>query len=164
MSTGPHGDDRPSRSETPTTPWSGWRSGLRTLIVLGGCSGVLWWTVHVVINENHPAKSAIRAMGSSDPSERVDAIREFETTGLGASQITIPPLIAALADLDAQVRAAAAIALGSIGTDAVASGSGADEVCAAITALLVAMKDAEPAVRARRPIPWDISWHGLHQV
>ena len=76
MNTGPHGDDRSSRSETPTTPWSRWRSGLRTLIVLAGCSGVLCWTVHVVLKENRPAKSAIRAMGSSDPSERVDAIRD----------------------------------------------------------------------------------------
>jgi HEAT repeat protein len=57
-------------------------------------------------------------------------------------------LIVALADPDARVRAAAAIALGPIGTDAVVSGSGADEVRAAITALLVAMKDAEPAVRS----------------
>jgi HEAT repeat protein len=147
MQMGPRGNERSSASVTPVSSRSRWRSGLRTLLVVAGCSGVLWWTVIVVLKESRPAKSAIRAMGSSDPSERVDAIRELETTGLGESQIAIPPLIVALADSDARVRAAAAIALGPIGTDAVASRLEVGGVRDAIRALLVAMNDAEPAVR-----------------
>ena len=56
-------------------------------------------------------------------------------------------MIVALGDEDTQVRSAAAMALGPIGTDAVNAGSMDDLVRRAIASLLGALKDPQPAVR-----------------
>jgi len=147
MSSGRNSDDRSSRNENKTTPRFRLRAGLRTVIVLVGCCGVLLWTAHIVWEENRPAKVMIRALESRDPSERVDAIRELEQVGLGDSGIVIPPLIAALGDTKVEVRTAAAITLGTIGSDAVKTGTDRNLARAAISALLGALDDPEPVVR-----------------
>jgi len=139
--------DRSLQGEINTTGRFRFQRGVRTLIVLVGCGGILGWILHAVWDQNRPAKVALRVLASSGPSERADAIRELERLGLGDSEIVIPPLITALKDRDAKVRTAAAVTLGTIGCDAVETGSDGNRVRAAITALLGALKDPEPAVR-----------------
>ena len=80
------------------------------MVAVTVCGGVLWWTVQVVLTDNHEAKEAIRAMGSWSASDRVRAIQDLEIAGLGNGRIAIPPLIDALRDEDARVRTAAAVA------------------------------------------------------
>jgi HEAT repeat protein len=124
-------------------PWS----AIRVLIAAIACVGVLWFTVSVVVRENQPAKDAIRAMRSSYPSERVDAIVELQTSGVTNPETSIPPLVAALRDPDAKVRSTAASALGQIGIVAVASNSNNDSPRAALMSLLGCLTDPETIVR-----------------
>ncbi len=150
MSTGQYDDHRaeprPARSESASQ--SRLRTRLSTAVAAVFCIGVLWWTMQTVLTENHAAKSAIRGMGSWNASERVGAIEDLEIAGLGNGKIAIPPLIVALGDKDARVRAAAATALGPIGSDTFSSGSDQESVRAAIMALLGSLKDPEPSVRS----------------
>ncbi len=132
-----------SGNASPSRAWA----RLKTTIAMIGCCGVLWWTTQTVLTDNRAAKEAIRAMGSRNPLERVGAIRELEVAGLGDSRAAIPPLIDALRDSDARVRAAAAVAVGPICTDAAASGSDREAIRDAIMALLGCLKDPEPSVR-----------------
>jgi HEAT repeat protein len=141
-------DGSSSRSETPTTSRRRLWIGVRTSFGLVLCAGTLWWIVHTVLQDNRAAKEAIRAIGSANPSARVDAILELQTSGLGESSIAIPPLVKALRDADARVRAAACAALGQIGAEAIASESGGNTVRDAVTALLYSLRDPEPGVRA----------------
>ena len=123
---------RPSGANSRTTPPSRSRIGLQTILALAVGCGVLWWIVHTVTSNKHGANEAIRAMRSRNASERAGGIERLETSGLGNGQAAIPPLIVALGDEDAQVRSKAARALGSIGTDALKSGSLDDMVRGAI--------------------------------
>ncbi len=132
-----------SGNASPSRTWA----RVKTTIAMIGCGGVLWWTTQTVLTDNRAAKDAIRAMGSRNPLERVGAIRELEVAGLGDSRAAIPPLVDALGDSDARVRAAAAVALGPISTDAAASGSDREAIRATIMALLGRLKDPEPSVR-----------------
>jgi HEAT repeat protein len=151
MSTGQHdnrfAESRPAQAELGTASRSRFRTGLRTMIAVVLCCGVLWWTVQTVLTDNRAAKDAIRAMRSRNPSERVGAIQELEIAGLGSGKIAIPPLIVALGDENARVRTAAAVALGPIGSDTSTSGFDPEAVRAAIMALLGSLKDPEPSVR-----------------
>jgi HEAT repeat protein len=123
------------------------RSILGSLIVLLAGCGVLCWISLEVWEQNRPVQASIRAMRSWEPSERADAIRELEITGHGESRITLPPLVAALADPSAQVRVAAAITLGPLGAAAVTDGTGPDQIRSVIAALITALDDADPSVR-----------------
>ena len=147
MSTGQQTD--PSQNTEPQRVGSG--SILRTIyrLVIGVilCTGALWWTIQTILLDNHAAKSAIRAMGSWNASERVSGIQELEIAGLGSSKIAIPPLIAALRDKEARVRTAAATALGPIGNDAANSGTDREAVRVTIMSLLSTFGDPEPSVR-----------------
>jgi HEAT repeat protein len=69
------------------------------------------------------------------------------TTGVGEPGLATPPLIAALTDPAAEVRAAAAEALGVIGGEAIMTGSVGDAAQMAATGLIRALKDREPAVQ-----------------
>jgi hypothetical protein len=145
-------DHREGPSPVPPGSGAASRSRLRTrlqsMIALVFCCGVLWWTVQAVLTDNRTTKDAIRAMGSWNASERVGAIQELETAGLGLGKIAIPPLVVALGDKDARVRTAAAAALGPIGSDTASSGEEREAVGAAIMALLGSLKDPDPSVRA----------------
>jgi HEAT repeat protein len=147
MSTEQHGDRLAENRPAPAGSATASRSRFRTMIAVIFCAGVLWWTMQTVLTENHAAKHAIRAMRSWNAIERVGAIQELEVVGLGSSKIAIPPLIAALGDRDARVRAAAAAALGPIGGEAASSGIQTEAVRTTIIALLDALKDPEPSVR-----------------
>jgi len=120
---------------------------VRGLIGLAVCIGALGWTIQAVLRDNRAAKEAIRAMRSRYPSERVDGILELQTSGIGDGAIAIPALTAALRDPDPTVRAAAAQAIGPIGTAARGSDSGGGSLSAAVAALLGSLKDPESAVR-----------------
>jgi HEAT repeat protein len=145
-------DERPPDSpqlpaESPVTSASHGRVILQSILALLGGGVVLWWITQTVLSDGHSAKKAIREMESNNPSVRVSAIRELQTVGLGKGEITIPPLIVALRDENAQARSAAAVALGAIGADAVNAGSLDDLARRAIAALLDALKDPQPAGR-----------------
>ncbi len=143
----PLAGSRPALAKSRTTPPSRSRIGLQPILALALGCGVLWWIVHTVSSNRHGTNEAIRAMKSWNASERVNGIEQLETAGLGNGQMAIPPLIVALGDEDAQVRSKAARALGSIGTDALESGSLDDMVRGAITSLLGSLKDPQPSVR-----------------
>ncbi len=132
----PLAGSRPALANSQTTPPSRSRIGLQTTLAMAVGCGVLWWIVHTVSSNRHGTNEAIRAMRSWNASERVSGIQQLETAGLGNGQMAIPPLIVALGDKDAQVRSAAAMALGSIGTDALEAGSLDDMIRGAITSLL----------------------------
>jgi HEAT repeat protein len=138
---------RPAPANFQTTPPSRSRFRLQTILALAVGCGVLWWIVHTVSSNSHETKEAIRAMRSWNASERVSGIERLGTAGPGNGQMAIPHLIVALGDEDAQVRSKAAMALGSIGTDALRAGSLDDVVRGAIASLLGALKDSEPSVR-----------------
>ena len=144
---GPLAGSRPALADSQMPPPSRSRFGLQPILALAVGCGVLWWIVHTVSSNNHGTNEAIRAMRSWNASERVSGIERLETAGLGNGQLAIPPLIVALGDEDAQVRSKAAMALGSIGTDALKAGSLDDMVRGAITSLLGALKDPQPSVR-----------------
>jgi HEAT repeat protein len=129
--------------------------GVRALIALVGCCGVVLWAWRYVRENFDPMIAeargiqdrALRALQSTKATERVSAIRALSRLGFGDSGIAIRPLITRLADDDAEVRAAAADALGSIGSEAVNRGFRGDGVRAAANALLVSLKDQQHAVR-----------------
>jgi HEAT repeat protein len=120
---------------------------VRGLIVAVACCGVITWAARSVWEGQHPTIAAARGLGSPKPSDRARAARELMATGVGEPGRATPPLIAALGDPEAEVRAVAAEALGAIGGDAARAGSAGDAVGLATAGLIRALKDREPAVR-----------------
>jgi HEAT repeat protein len=147
MSSDPHCGARSAGDEIKTTPRSRWQLALRTFIMLIGGCGVLGWIAHAVWEQNRPARVAIRAMQSRNPSERRNAIDELQFDGPGAREIAIPLLVTALGDADVKVRAAAAAALGRIGTETATASTQPEALRPAIPALLAAIRDPDPDVR-----------------
>ena len=74
----------------------------------------LWLLSRFFWESQHPAASAARRMQSAEASEPLKAIRELEGSGRADSAVAIPALINCLKDPDAQVRAAAAMAMVSV--------------------------------------------------
>jgi HEAT repeat protein len=147
--------DRPPEPEVGTfpseaKPKNGRRlqTGVRTLIVLVACCGVMLWAARYLWESQHPVLAAARGLQSRNPSERMNAIRELVHIGIGDSRVAIPPLVAALEDSEAEVRVGAAEGLRTIGPDAVVSGSAGAALRSAITALFGSLHDPQPAVRS----------------
>src|SRR5262249_25720126 len=88
------------------------QTGVRGLIVVVACCGVITWAARTVWESQHPAIAAARGLGSPKPSDRARAARELMATGVNEPGLATLPLIAALGDPEAEVRAAAADALG----------------------------------------------------
>jgi HEAT repeat protein len=123
------------------------RSGVRGLLVVIACCGVLMWATRTLWDSQHPAIAAGRGLEARQASSRIAAIRHLASVGTDDSIIAIPPLIARLGDTDADVRAAAADALGLLGSSAIKAGLGKNEVLAAMTGLVGLLSDQQPAVR-----------------
>jgi HEAT repeat protein len=123
------------------------RSGVRGLLVVIACCGVLMWATRSLWDSQHPAIAAARGLEARQASSRIAAIRHLASVGTDDSIIAIPPLIARLGDTDADVRAAAADGLGLLGSSAVNAGLGKNEVLAAMTGLVGLLSDQQPAVR-----------------
>jgi hypothetical protein len=115
--------------------------GLMVLVVL---CGVLLWMVRL-INENSDldrfiVRENVRALRSNDVEQRLSAARDLGRFGSALREITMPALIAALADADADVRGAAAGGLGQVVVDPI-------DARAAARALNQSLKDSHPTVR-----------------
>jgi HEAT repeat protein len=123
------------------------QTGVRGLIVVVGCSGVILWAGRMLWENRHPAISAARGLESGDTSERVDAAHALAATGARDPVRSLPPLIAAIGDREAQVRIATAEALGAIGSSAIGTASCGEAVPAAIRGLERLLKDRDPSVR-----------------
>jgi HEAT repeat protein len=121
--------------------------GVRALVVLVGCCGILLWALRHLWESSHPASGAARGLQARSPSERVDAARELMRIGIGDSHDAIPPLVSALNDPEAEVRAAAAESLKTVASVAVNAGSAHDLVQESIAALIGSLNDRESAVR-----------------
>jgi hypothetical protein len=117
------------------------------LIALIACCAVLLWASRTIWESHHPAIAAARGLRTGRASERPEAIRDLASLGSEDSTIAIPPLIAHLGDRDAAVRAAAANALGLLGSFADKAGLGSNEIRAAMTALVESLNDLQPAVQ-----------------
>jgi len=136
-----------SRPEAQPTTARRFQTGVRALIVLVACSGVLLWAGRTVWESQHPAFVAALGLRASKPSERISAIRELASVDPQESTLAIPPLMARLRDTDAEVRVAAANALGVLGGNTFKIGSGGNEARAAVSVLLESLNDRETAVR-----------------
>jgi hypothetical protein len=147
-------DDRmsaptPEMAKARITPVEARRfqNGVRALVVLVGCCGILLWALRHLWESSHPASGAARGLQARSPSERVDAARELMRIGIGDSHDAIPPLVSALNDPEAEVRAAAAESLKTVASVAVNAGSAHDLVQESIAALIGSLNDRESAVR-----------------
>jgi len=123
------------------------QTGVRTLIALVATCGITFWAAQYFWESQHPAHSAARGLQARSPSERVNAARLLVQAGIGDTGIAIPPLIAALEDPEGEVRVAACEALRPLVSDAVTTGSSADAVFAASTALIQLLKDPNSDVQ-----------------
>jgi HEAT repeat protein len=131
------------------------QSGLRTLIALVACCAVILWAWRYLSENYDPLlvesrslqRRAIGTLRSSKQAERLAAIRELGRPDSANSSIVVPRLIGALEDPVAEVRVAAAEALGLIDFGLVKEGSGGETIREAATALIRSLKDPESAVR-----------------
>jgi HEAT repeat protein len=136
-------------SESEGEPKTGRRlqTGVRTLIVLVASCGIIFWAARSLWESQHPAYGAALGLRARSPSDRVDAIRLLVQTGIGDTEVAIPPLIATLTDPEPEVRVGACEALGQLVCGAVKPGPSADAVRAASSALIGSLKDPKPDVR-----------------
>ena len=109
--------------------------------------GVLFWAGRSVWESQHPAYGAARGLQARSPAERLSAIQQLQQIGVSETGIAIPPLVAALLDPEAEVRAAACDALRLLLSEALRTGTSAEAVRAATTALIAAATDPLPDVR-----------------
>lgn len=121
--------------------------GMLGLIVAVACCGVISWAARTLWESQHPAAAAARELRSTDPGDRAGAARLLSSLGLADPDQAIPPLVDALGDPDAEVRGAAAAALGAIIAHLVQSGSAGPLVRTGIGALIGVLKDRKPSVR-----------------
>jgi HEAT repeat protein len=139
----------PPTSEFNAEPRRGRRlqTGARTLVVLVATCGVVFWVAQYLWESQHPAYSAASGLLARSPTERVSAAKLLVQAGIGDTAIAIPPLVTALTDPAAEVRIAACGALRPLVSDAITTGSAADAVLAANTALIWSLNDPNADVR-----------------
>jgi hypothetical protein len=139
----------PPTSEFNAEPRRGRRlqTGARTLVVLVATCGVVFWVAQYLWESQHPAYSAASGLLARSPTERVSAAKLLVQAGIGDTAIAIPPLVTALMDPAAEVRIAACGALRPLVSDAITTGSAADAVLAANTALIWSLNDPNADVR-----------------
>jgi HEAT repeat protein len=120
---------------------------VRVLLLVICCAGAISWAGRMVWDFYHPLSSAVRGLGSADPSRREAAVREVSELGVDDSGAAIRSVLPTVGDPDAGVRASGAEALGVVGSYAVKSASEREATRAVVTALTALLKDHEPAVR-----------------
>src|SRR5262249_59139608 len=74
------------------------QTGVRGLIVVVACCGVITWAARSVWESQHPAIAAARGLESPRPSDRAQATRELLTAGGSDPALATPPVIAPLGD------------------------------------------------------------------
>ncbi len=113
---------------------------LMIVIVLCGvvvCSRIIWESRDL---DNVVVRDSARTLRSRDRAERISAALDLGRFGSGAPEVAVPALIGGLKDPDADVRGAAAEALGRMVSDPIAA-------LAAAKALSNSLRDGEPVVR-----------------
>jgi HEAT repeat protein len=128
---------------------------------------VLWLGWLLMWENNHPAASAARGTQRATAAERLKAVHELEGTGPGDPEVAVPALIACLKDSDAEIRAAAAMAMISATSNVHASSDGAKIAREAVSALRESLKDSDAAVRANSAKAlWAVTliWSGPRQA
>jgi HEAT repeat protein len=123
------------------------QTGVRGLLVIVACCGLITWAARSVWETQHPAIAAARGLDSRKASDRTRATRELMAIGVSDPGRAIPPLVAALGDSAAEVRVAAAEALGVIGGEAIMAGSAGDGPNSATAGLIRSLKNREPVVQ-----------------
>lgn len=124
-----------------------YRYGVRGLIAVIACCGVLMWAARTLWESQHPAIVLARGLDARKATERIAAIRTLASNGSDDGIVAIPLVMKRLADADDGVRAAAADALGLLGSFTIKTGLGKNEVSAAIAGLVGLLNDSQPAVR-----------------
>jgi NLR family CARD domain-containing protein 3 len=120
------------------------------MVTLTACCAALMYLVRVAWENRDLDHAAVQAnasaLRSTNPAERLSAVRDMQQFGSRVSEIAVPALIGAMSDVSAEVRAAAAQAVGIVGRDQRRFGSGMSEI--AMPALIGAMSDVSADVRA----------------
>jgi HEAT repeat protein len=122
-------------------------SRVRLAIMLAVCGGAIYWAGSAVWEHAHPSVAMARALRSTDPDQRLTAIREMSALGPDESGAALKSLLPALADPVGAVRSTAAEALGRVATIAVTAGKDPEAARAAVTGLFAALKDPDASVR-----------------
>jgi HEAT repeat protein len=149
MSGEPHSEPGAETTRAETGRGNAWRfqAGIRGLIVVVACCGVVAWSARTLWESQDPVADAARRLHYGTPARRAMVVRELKELGLDGRGPAVPPLIAAAGDPAAEVRIAAAEALGVVGgEDARARPAGAVGGVA-LGALIRSLKDREPSVR-----------------
>ena len=123
MQTNPAGDlsSEPAAAQTrsPIADRPYLRTFLWISIVALLCCVMLWRLGRETLTRSDSLAQAIDALDSDKPSDRVTAIRQVSQVGMADVDRSIPPLLKALGDTDAGVRAEAAEAVSLLGSYAV---------------------------------------------
>ncbi len=127
---------------------SGWGRLAARLIMMVAVVGGLGWSWLHLWDHYHPAAPAERRLWSGEPQERIAAIDDLGRFGRDDIDVALPALINSLRDTDAQVRAAAAVALVSVVPGRSGQGPRTQDIAAASSALLRTTGDPKPTVRA----------------
>jgi HEAT repeat protein len=120
---------------------------LRLLVTFVICGGATYWASRAVYEHTHPSAALARALQSSDPDQRLAAVREISTLGPDENSAAVRALVPALSDPVAGIRSVSAEALGRVGSTAVNVGKDAEAVRIAVDGLLTALKDQDASVR-----------------
>jgi HEAT repeat protein len=136
-----------SECEVSTPKARRMQTGVRSLIAMVGCCGIVFWAARHLWENGHPALVAARGLTAGSASERIDAIRLIVEVGVQDSGVAIPALIAALADPEVEIRVEAADALKLVAFEAISTGTAPDAVRSAIAALNGSLNDPHRAVR-----------------
>jgi hypothetical protein len=137
--------ERPSKPEAADArPPRRYQTGMRTLIALVACAGLIFWAWRRVREGSDPVRAearaiqtaAIRALESPKANERIAAIQELERLQNADAAAAVRPLTALLADADDDVRLASTQAIGRLGASAAKAGSEQDGVRSAIAAFI----------------------------
>jgi HEAT repeat protein len=145
-----HGDPDWGEDEFPDLVKPSGRSRFwKQVVLVVGFIALCGWAVLHLYDHYHPAAPAARGLWNPQASSRLAAVHDLERFGRDDTGTAIPALIKGLRDSDAEVRAAAAVALVSV-TPGVAGAPEPkkEDVRDAVTALLKALKDPQPIVRA----------------
>jgi HEAT repeat protein len=139
----------PGHSEPSVRPQRArrYRYGVRGMIAIIACCAVLMWAVRTLWESQHPAIVLARGLDARKASERIAAIRSLASVGVDDGIVAIPLVMKRLADADDGVRAAAADALGLLGSFTIKTSLGKSEVRAAVAGLVGLLNDPQPAVR-----------------
>ena len=136
-----------SQVEARTGKTRRFHTGVRRPIIVVACCIVVGWTAWSLWKSWSPVGVPAMKLYCGKVSQRVRAARELMEAGLSEPGRATPPLVAALRDPAAEVRAAAAEALGVVGGEAAKTGSAGEPPRIATSGLIRSLKDREPAVR-----------------